>query len=73
MSGLWLDLLAEAWKTVTAGVLAGVLVAIIGQPRDGNYSCAPADSDEDDAGEIEDDTAAWDRGHDEWMDRQVGL
>jgi hypothetical protein len=29
--------------------------------------------DEDDAGEEFDDTAAWDRGHDEWIDREAGV
>lgn len=71
MNGMWLELLGDAWKTVAAGVLAGVLVAIIGQRRDDDYSCAPAG--DDDAEQIEDDTAAWDRGHDQWTDREAGI
>lgn len=68
MSGAWMELLAEAWKTVTAGVLAGVIVAIVGQRREDDFSCAPADPEDD-----EDDTAAWDRGHDQWTDREAGI
>jgi hypothetical protein len=32
-----------------------------------------ADTEPEDAGEEFDDTEAWDRGHDEWLDRAVGL
>lgn len=65
MSGLWIDLLGRAWQLIAAGVLLAVIVAICLGPGD-DYSCAPTDEDEDD-------TAAWDRGHDEWTDRDTGV
>ncbi|WP_280474809.1 hypothetical protein [Nocardia asiatica] len=61
------DLFANAWELIAAGFIAGVLACIwLGQGRD--YSGAPVEESE----EI-DDTAAWDRGHDQWIDREAGV
>ncbi|MGW4715549.1 hypothetical protein [Nocardia sp. NPDC004260] len=63
------DLLAYAWELIAAGFIAGALSCIwLGQGRD--YSGAPV---EDEELEEFDDTAAWDRGHDEWVDEQTGV
>lgn len=67
MSGLWLDLLGRAWQLIAAGFICAVVVGIWAGPGD-EYSCAPT---EDEADEFDGD--AWDRGHDEYVDRAVGL
>lgn len=42
-----MELLGDAWKTVAAGAVALAIVAIVGQRRDDDYSCAPAEDDEE--------------------------
>ncbi|MCC3333536.1 hypothetical protein [Nocardia abscessus] len=64
------ELLARAWELVTIGVLLGVgICAVAGLPSE--FSGAPAEP-EDEPEEF-DDTAAWDRGHDQWVDEQTGV
>lgn len=61
---IWLDLIGRGWELVAAGVLLAAGIAII-TGHGGEYSCAPADSDDEwDEGD------AWDRGHDRWVDEQ---
>jgi hypothetical protein len=64
------ELLARAWELITIGVLLGVgICAVAGVPDE--FSGAPAEPDD----ELEefDDTAAWDRGHEQWVDEQMGV
>jgi hypothetical protein len=68
VTSFWEDLLGGTWELVTAGFIGLVLVGIWLGPGE-DYSGAPAE----DAGEEFDDTAAWDRGHDEWIDREAGV
>ncbi|MFG1794238.1 hypothetical protein [Nocardia sp. NPDC049149] len=59
MKGLLLELLGDAWKTVAAGVLAFVLIAIVGQRHDDGYSCAPVEDDGEDVPEDPDRQRDW--------------
>ncbi|MCM6776242.1 hypothetical protein NDR87_18890 [Nocardia sp. CDC159] len=47
MSGLWLPLLGWVTASVIGAVLLVALIAIVTQPRDGEYSCGSVDLDED--------------------------
>ena len=57
------ELFARAWELITTGVLLLAVVAIFAGRG------APADPDDEEC----DDTAAWDRGHDQWIDEQMGV
>lgn len=66
MTGIWRDVLGRGWEVVAAGVVLLVMIAIWTQPRE--YSCAPADlEDETDEG------AEWDRARDRDIDERNGV
>lgn len=53
---------------VIACVAAFLACSVLWQWAVAIFSFEPEDEDDE-----EDDTAAWDRGHDQWVDRAVGL
>lgn len=57
------ELFARAWELITTGLLLVVVVGIFAGAG------ASADPEDDEF----DDTAAWDRGHDQWIDEQMGV
>lgn len=57
MKGMWMALLGYGWQLVAAGVLAGVVIAIVGQPRD--YSCAPVEDEGEEVPEDPDRERDW--------------
>jgi hypothetical protein len=56
------DFAARTWELIATGFVLLVVVGIFAGAG------APADPEEE-----FDDTAAWDRGHDEWIDREAGV
>ncbi|WP_306365495.1 hypothetical protein [Nocardia sp. CC227C] len=71
MTPAWWDVLGRGWQLMAAGFLLWALVGIVAGPGE-EYSCAPADpDDEDDADDLVGD--AWDRGHDRWVADRDGV
>lgn len=57
------ELFARAWELITTGLLLLAVVGIFAGRG------APADPDDEEY----DDTESWDRGHEQWIDEQMGV
>lgn len=71
MTGIWPILLQYAWESAAAGFI-GCVIAALWLGRGDRFSGAPVACVEDEQ-EQDDDTEAWDRGHDHDIDRRTGV